>query len=73
MTYELDAIAAVVIGGTSLMGGRGGMMFTLIGVLIMAYINKILSLNAVELAPRMVIQGIIITIAVLIQQKRGRS
>ncbi|MCS6831767.1 MAG: ABC transporter permease [Armatimonadota bacterium] len=73
MTYELDAIAAVVIGGTSLMGGRGGMMFTLIGVLIMAYINKILSLNAVELAPRMVIQGIIITIAVLIQQKRGRT
>jgi len=73
MTYELDAIAAVVIGGTSLMGGRGGMMFTLIGVLIMAYINKILSLNAVELAPRMVIQGIIITVAVLIQQKRGRS
>ncbi len=73
MTYELDAIAAVVIGGTSLMGGRGGMMFTLIGVLIMAYINKILSLNAVELAPRMVIQGIIIAIAVLIQQKRGRS
>ncbi len=73
MTYELDAIAAVVIGGTSLMGGRGGMMFTLIGVLIMAYINKILSLNAVELAPRMVIQGVIITIAVLIQQKRGRS
>jgi ribose transport system permease protein len=73
MTYELDAIAAVVIGGTSLMGGRGGMMFTLIGVLIMAYINKILSLNAVALAPRMVIQGIIITVAVLIQQKRGRS
>jgi ribose transport system permease protein len=73
MTYELDAIAAVVIGGTSLMGGRGGMMFTLLGVLIMAYINKILSLNAVALAPRMVIQGIIITVAVLIQQKRGRS
>jgi len=73
MTYELDAIAAVVIAGTSLMGGRGGMMFTLIGVLIMAYINKILSLNAVELAPRMIIQGIIIAIAVLIQQKRGRS
>lgn len=73
MTYELDAIAAVVIGGTSLMGGRGGMMFTLIGVLIIAYINKILSLNAVALAPRMVIQGIIITVAVLIQQRRGRS
>lgn len=73
MTYELDAIAAVVIGGTSLMGGRGGMMFTLIGVLIIAYINKVLSLNAVALAPRMVIQGVIIVIAVLIQQRRGRS
>lgn len=72
-TFELDAIAAVVIGGTSLMGGRGGMMFTLVGVLIMAYINKILSLNAVPIAPRMIIQGIIITVAVLIQQRRGRT
>jgi ribose/xylose/arabinose/galactoside ABC-type transport system permease subunit len=69
-TFELDAIAAVVIGGTSLMGGRGGMIFTLIGVLIMAYINKILSLNAVAIAPRMMIQGAIIILAVLIQQKK---
>lgn len=68
--FELDAIAAVVIGGTSLMGGRGGMMFTLVGVLIMAYINKILSLNAVPIAPRMIIQGAIIVTAVLIQQRR---
>jgi ribose/xylose/arabinose/galactoside ABC-type transport system permease subunit len=68
--FELDAIAAVVIGGTSLMGGRGGMIFTLIGVLIMAYINKILSLNAVPIAPRMIIQAAIIVVAVLIQQRR---
>jgi len=70
--FELDAIAAVVIGGTSLMGGRGGMMFTLVGVLIVAYINKILSLNAVPIAPRMIIQGAIIVAAVLIQQQRRR-
>ncbi len=70
--FELDAIAAVVIGGTSLVGGRGGMMLTLVGVLIVAYINKILSLNAVPIAPRMIIQAAIIVAAVLIQQrKRG--
>jgi ribose transport system permease protein len=68
--FELDAIAAVVIGGTSLVGGRGGMMLTLIGVLIVAYINKILSLNAVPIAPRMIIQAAIIVAAVLIQQRR---
>ena len=72
--FELDAIAAVVIGGTSLAGGRGNLFFTLIGVLIVAYINKILSLNAVPIAPRMIIQASIIVAAVLIQQrKRGLS
>lgn len=73
-TFELDAIAATVIGGTSLSGGRGGMLFTLIGVLIMAYINKILSLNAVAIDRRMIIQAAIIIVAVLIQrQKRGQA
>jgi ribose transport system permease protein len=69
-TFELDAIAAVVIGGTSLMGGRGGMAFTLLGVLIVGYINKVLSLNAVPIAPRMMIQAAIIVVAVLIQRKK---
>lgn len=67
-TYELDAIAAVVIGGTSLSGGRGGMFFTLIGVMIVAYINKILSLNATPIAQRMMLQGGIIALAVIIQK-----
>ena len=58
--YELDAIAAVVIGGTNLAGGRGGVMFTLLGVLIIAYINKILSLNAVRIDQRMMTQAAII-------------
>ena len=70
-TYELDAIAAVVIGGTSLMGGRGGMFFTLIGTLIIGYINKILSINNVEEAFRLLAKGGIIVAAVLIQQRRS--
>jgi ribose transport system permease protein len=69
-TFELDAIAAVVIGGTSLAGGRGGLPFTFIGVLIIAYINKILSLNAVPIAPRMIVQAGIIVAAVLIQRQK---
>lgn len=69
-TYELDAIAAVVIGGTSLMGGKGGMFFTFLGSLIIAYISKILSLKGIPEAPRLVIRGVLIMIAVLIQQLR---
>ncbi len=69
-TYELDAIAAVVIGGTSLMGGQGGMFLTLVGTLIIAYINKILSINGVEEQFRLLAKGAIIVMAVLIQQRR---
>lgn len=70
-TYELDAIAAVVIGGTSLMGGRGGVIFTLIGTLIIGYIGKILSINAVPEAGRLLAKGGIIVVAVLIQQRKN--
>jgi ribose transport system permease protein len=69
-TYELDAIAAVVIGGTTLNGGQGGMGLTFVGVLIIAYINKILSLNAVPEPWRLLAKGLIIVVAVLIQQRR---
>lgn len=67
-TYELDAIAAVVIGGSSLAGGKGGMFFTLLGALIIAYINKILSLNNFEEPAKLMIRGALIIVAVLIQQ-----
>jgi len=70
-TYELDAIAAVVIGGTSLMGGQGGMLLTLVGVLILGYIGKFLSLMGAEEAHRLLAKGLIIVIAVLIQRRRG--
>ncbi|MBI2302557.1 MAG: ABC transporter permease [Armatimonadetes bacterium] len=72
-TYELDAIAAVVIGGTSLMGGRGGVGLTLLGCLIMAYIAKILSLNGVPEEKRLIAKGVIIVIAVVIQTRRRKS
>ena len=67
---ELDAIAAVVIGGTSLMGGRGGMLLTLLGVLIIGYIDTILSINNVPDPWRLMSKGTIIVVAVLIQQRR---
>jgi ribose transport system permease protein len=71
--YELSAIAMVVIGGTSLMGGRGGVVLTLIGTLTIGYLQKILSLNAVGEAGRLTLTGAIIVGAVLFQRsRRGR-
>lgn len=68
--YELTAIAMVVIGGTNLMGGRGGMGLTLLGVLTIGYLDKILSINAVPLAGRLILTGIIIIVAVLAQRRK---
>ena len=70
MGYELMAIAMVVIGGTSLMGGRGGIGLTLLGVLTIGYLDKILSINAVPEAGRLVLTGIIIVVAVLTQRRK---
>lgn len=67
--YELTAIAAVVIGGTSLAGGRGGAGLTLIGVLTIGYLEKILSINAVPEASRLMLTGFIIIVAVLTQKR----
>jgi len=68
-TYELSAIAMVVIGGTSLTGGRGQIGFTLLGTLTIGYLEKILSINAVSEAGRLILTGIIIVVAVLLQRK----
>ena len=68
LTYELSAIAIVVIGGTNLMGGRGGIMLTLLGTLIIGYLEKILSINAVPEANRLMLTGAIIIAAVLLQR-----
>lgn len=68
--YELMAIAMVVIGGTSLMGGRGGIGLTLLGVLTIGYLDKILSINAVPEAGRLMLTGAIIVAAVLTQRRK---
>ena len=65
---ELDAIAAVVIGGTSLMGGRGSVGGTVVGVLIFAYLNNILFLKGYRSEIQLVVKGIVIVIAVLAQE-----
>lgn len=65
--YELTAIAMVVIGGTSLAGGRGGVGLTLLGILTIGYLEKILSINAVPEAFRLMATGVIIILAVLTQ------
>lgn len=67
--YELIAIAMVVIGGTSLTGGRGGIALTLIGALTIGYLEKILSINAVPEAGRLMLTGAIIVAAVLTQRR----
>ena len=70
MGYELDAIAMVVIGGTSLSGGRGGVGLTLIGALTIGYLRKILSLNAFSTETRLMLTGAIIVGAALFQKGR---
>lgn len=69
-SYELTAIAMVVIGGTSLMGGRGNLLLTVFGVLTIGYLEKILSLNAVSESARLMLTGSIIVLAVLLQRKK---
>ncbi|MBI4904810.1 MAG: ABC transporter permease [Acidobacteria bacterium] len=68
--YELNAIAMVVIGGTALTGGRGGILLTLIGAATIGYLEKILSLNAVPEASRLMLTGVIIVAAVLTQRRK---
>lgn len=69
MGYELDAIAMVVLGGTSLMGGRGGIGLTLVGALTLGYLQKVLSLNAFSTEARLMLTGAIIVAAVLFQRR----
>jgi ribose transport system permease protein len=72
ISYELEAIAAVVIGGTSLAGGQGSVGGTLIGTLIMGVLTNILRLNNIDSNLEMMLKAVIIVAAVWIQ-KRGRD
>ncbi|WP_413693967.1 ribose ABC transporter permease [Psychromonas sp. KJ10-2] len=70
MGYELDAIAAVVVGGTSLAGGRGYIMGTLIGALIIGVLNNALNLLDVSSYFQMIVKAAVILLAVLVDNKQ---
>lgn len=70
VAYELDAIAAVVIGGTSLSGGSGSVGGTIIGTLIIGILTNILRLKNVDSNVEMMIKAIIIVLAVAAQRER---
>ncbi|WP_236793513.1 ABC transporter permease [Amycolatopsis sp. GM8] len=67
--YELDAIAAVVIGGTLLSGGRGTIVGTVFGVLIFTTLTNVFTLNNLDTSTQAVAKGAIIVVAVLIQRR----
>jgi ribose transport system permease protein len=73
MSYELDAIAAVVIGGTSLSGGTGGIGGTIIGVLIIGVLRNGLNLLSVSPFMQQVIIGAVIVLAVMAETYRKRA
>ncbi len=68
--YELNAIAAVVIGGTSLSGGRGGVGGTMIGALILSILDNILGLLNIQSEYQAILKGAIIVLAVVLQRQR---
>ena len=70
---EMDAIAAVVIGGTSMSGGEGSMIGTLIGILIIGIIANGLNLLGVAQGPQKMVKGLIIVVAVIIDVVRRKA
>lgn len=71
MLYELDAIAAVVIGGTLLSGGRGTIVGTVLGVLIFTTLTNVFTLNNLDTSTQAIAKGVIIVAAVLLQKRVG--
>ncbi|MCC9861749.1 ribose ABC transporter permease, partial [Streptococcus agalactiae] len=67
-SYEMDAIAAVVLGGTSLSGGKGRIIGTLIGALIIGVLNNGLNIIGVSAFWQQVVKGIVILMAVLLDR-----
>lgn len=67
--YEMDAIAAVIVGGTSMAGGRGSIAGSVLGVLIIAVMNNLLNLLGVPPFLREAFKGFIVIGAVLLQKK----
>lgn len=71
--YEMDAIAAVVVGGTSMSGGKGSILGTVLGMLIIAVMNNLLNLMGVPPFLREAFKGFIVIAAVLLQKKEKNN
>lgn len=71
LLYELDAIAAVVIGGTRLQGGAGRIMGTVVGVLILGVVGNMLNMLGVSNFYHGLVKGLIIIAAVLVQPRKA--
>ncbi|KRN97771.1 Ribose xylose arabinose galactoside ABC-type transport system, permease component [Levilactobacillus paucivorans] len=71
--YEMDAIAAVVLGGTSLAGGKGRMFGTLIGALIIGVLNNGMNLLGISSFYQQIVKGIVILVAVLLDRKQAKA
>lgn len=71
--YEMDAIAAVVVGGTSMSGGKGSIGGTVLGMLIIAVMNNLLNLMGVPPFLREAFKGFIVIVAVLLQKKESAN
>ena len=72
-SYEMDAIAAVVLGGTSLAGGKGRIFGTLIGALIIGTLNNGMNLLGISSFYQQIVKGIVILIAVLLDRRSSNN
>jgi len=70
-SYEMDAIAAVIVGGTSMSGGKGSIVGTVLGMLIIGVMNNLLTLFGVPPFLREACKGVIVIVAVLLQKKEA--
>jgi ribose/xylose/arabinose/galactoside ABC-type transport system permease subunit len=70
--YELQAIAAVVVGGTSLMGGRGSIVGTFFGALLIGVLYNVMNLLHVESYTQLIVLGVVILLAVVLDELRKR-
>ncbi|MCQ2402584.1 MAG: ABC transporter permease [Lentisphaeria bacterium] len=71
--YEMDAIAAVIVGGTRMSGGRGSIVGTMLGILIIGVMNNLLNLWGVPPFLREAFKGVIVIVAVLFQKKEATA
>ena len=71
--FELDAIAAVVLGGTSIAGGRGSLIGTLLGALLLGVLNNGLNMVGVNPYVQTVVKGAIILLAIYIGRERRKT